>query len=219
MKNWRSLVMLSGMLVLAGCSSPPSSIIEVPFNARPQPDVRQAPQNGAIFQSSAYRPLLEDRKARSVGDTLIITINENTTAGKKAANTNSKTGSVTASAPTIFGQTFDQLSATAGSSHKNNESGTVTSSNNFSGTIGVTVVDVQPNGNLLVSGEKQVAFDKGVEYVRFSGIVSPDNILSGNRVSSTTVADAKLEYRTNNRIDMSEFMSSVARFFYSMSPF
>ena len=122
-------------------------------------------------------------------------------------------------APTIFGTSIKELSASGSSSSKFEDKGATSSSNTFTGTIGVTVVEVLPNGNLVVSGEKQVALDKGVEYVRFSGTVSPDNIQTGNTVSSTLVADAKVEYRTNTRVDMADFMSSLGRFFFSVSPF
>jgi len=59
---------------------------------------------------------------------------------------------------------------------------------------------VLPNGNLVVSGEKQVALDKGTEFIRFSGVVNPDTISLGNTVPSTKVADARIEYRTNTKI-------------------
>lgn len=207
------------MLGLAGCTVVPDSIVDTPFKARPQAAAYPPPTNGSIFQSAAYRPLLEDRRARLVGDTLTILINEKTSAGKSAGNSASKTGSVKVGVPNIFGSDIDSLSAGASSNNSFNEKGAISSSNNFSGTIGVTVIEVLQNGNLLVSGEKQVAFDKGVEYVRFSGLVNPDDIVPGNRVSSASVADAKFEYRTSTRVDMAEFMSSVARFFYSISPF
>ncbi len=212
-------IAMLGMLLMAGCTVVPDSIVETPFKARPQTASYPAPTNGSIFQSTVYRPLLEDRRARLVGDTLTILINEKTSAGKSAGNSASKTGNVEVGVPTISGTTIDSLSASATSSHSFAEKGAVTSSNNFTGTIGVTIIDVLQNGILLVSGEKQVAFDKGVEYVRFSGLVNPDDITTGNQVSSAAVADAKFEYRTSTRVDIAEFMSSVARFFYSLSPF
>jgi flagellar L-ring protein precursor FlgH len=213
------LIAIVGMLFMAGCSTVPDSIVDTPFKARPQEVAYPQPKNGSIFQSAAYRPLLEDRRARLVGDTMTIVINERTSAGKTAGNSASKTGSVDMGAPTIFGTTIDTLSAGGSSSSSFAEKGATSSSNTFSGTIGVTVIDVLQNGNLLVSGEKQVALDKGVEYVRFSGVVNPDDIVTGNRVSSAAVAEAKFEYRTNTRVDMAEFMSSLGRFFYSISPF
>lgn len=205
---------------LVGCATVPDTIVQHPTNVRPQASAPVPQANGSIFQASAYRPLFEDRRARMVGDMLTIAINERTSAGKSAANTASKSGSVEFSAPTLFGipaATTAKAALNAESGNTFEDKGTSSSSNTFSGTIAVTVVDVLPNGNLVVSGEKQVALDKGVEYVRFSGIVNPDNI-SGNVVSSTLVADARVEYRTNSRIDKAEMMSQLTRFFLSILP-
>jgi len=85
-------------------------------------------------------------------------------------------------------------------------------------TMTVTVIDVLSNGNLVVAGEKQVALDKGGEFIRFSGVVDPATVGPGNIVSSTRVADARIEYRTNARIDAAEVMSMLARFFLSVMP-
>jgi len=58
--------------------------------------------NGAIFQTASYRPMFEDRRARLIGDTITITINERSSAGKQAGSSGSKTGSVVAAAPNIL---------------------------------------------------------------------------------------------------------------------
>lgn len=216
--NTRLVLMVSAAL-LAGCASVPDTITHQPSSARaPVPQPVAAPANGAIFQAQAYRPMFEDRRARMIGDIITITINERTSAGKSAANASSREGSVSVAPPSVLGQSFPKLAASAESSTSFEDKGTASSSNNFTGTITTTVVDVLPNGNLLVSGEKQVALDKGVEYVRFSGVVSPDTIRAGNVVSSTQVADARVEYRTNSRIDKAEMMSQLTRFFLSLLP-
>jgi flagellar L-ring protein precursor FlgH len=85
--------------------------------------------------------------------------------------------------------------------------------------MGVTVVEVLANGNLIVAGEKQIAMNKGTEFIRFSGMVNPDSITTGNNVLSTAVADARVEYRTNSKIDRAEMNSMVSRFFLSLLPF
>ena len=205
---------------LAGCGPVvPDSIVQLPPTVKPKRAALAPASSGAIFQGAAYRPLLEDRRARLVGDTMTIVINEKTSAGKAAGSSGSKSGSVTAAIPNVFGTNIKELGATASSADKFTDAGATTSSNNFTGTIGVTVVDVLENGNLVVSGEKQVSLDKGIEYVRFSGVVSPDTVQTGNLVSSTSVADARVEYRTSSRIDMAEFTSSLSRFFLSVLPF
>ncbi|HZX28435.1 MAG TPA: flagellar basal body L-ring protein FlgH [Telluria sp.] len=206
------------LLALAGCATTPSTIVAVPTSARPVPpdDTAQA-ANGAIFQLAQYRPLFEDRRARHVGDTLIVSIDENTSANKTGSSSGSKTGSASFTAPGVLSSRFGStVSSTADS--KFADADKQSASNTFTGTIAVTVTEVLSNGNLIVAGEKQVAMNKGIEFIRFSGMVNPDSI-SANTVSSTQVADARVEYRTNTRLDRAEMNSMLARFFQSVLPF
>ncbi len=206
------------VVALAGCQSVPSSIVLQPTTARPLAQATAAPSNGAIFQTTAYRPMFEDRRARQVGDLLTITITESTSAGKAGASSGNKTGSAAFGVP---GPLQGRLGASVATSTANkfSDADNQTASNTFTGTIGVTVTEVLPNGNLIVAGEKQVALNKGTEFIRFSGMISPDNIGLGNTVTSNQVADARVEYRTNSQIDRAEMTAMVSRFFQSMLPF
>jgi flagellar L-ring protein precursor FlgH len=219
MKNYFAAGVTAALL--SACASVPDSIVQLPTSARSQPAPPAATGNGAIFQHAAYRPLFEDRRARMVGDILTMTISEKTTATKTSSNSDSKTGSIAFSAPKLFGApttTTTDAALTTSSSNASSNKGAVSSANTFSGSMAVTVVEVLPNGNLIVSGEKQVAFDRNAEFIRFSGVVNPDAIVS-NTISSTQVADARVEYRTNTRLDTTEVLSQLARFFFSISPF
>lgn len=221
MKKFLYLVLTVSSLILSGCSSAPPSIVQHPTSARPQPISTAAQKDGAIFQATAYRPMFEDRRARMVGDIMTIAISEKTSAGKSTANSGSKSGSTANSVSSMFAVPATTLGKMGLSSKSNNafdEKDAASRSNNFTGTIGVTVIEVLANGNLVVSGEKQIAFDKGAEFVRFSGVVNPDTIMNGNIVPSTQLADVRVEYRTNSRVDRSELMSQFARFFLSILP-
>ena len=220
--NTRNAFLALIVLTLAACSTTPTSIVQQPLTARPKAATTADGTSGAIFQNAAYRPLFEDRRARLVGDILTITINEKTSAGKQSNNSGSKTGSVDAGISSLFGvsaATLNNLGASAKGASSYEDKGLVSANNNFTGTISVTVIEVFPNGNLQVSGEKQVAFDKGGEFVRFSGVVTPDVIATGNVVPSTQVADARIEYRTNSHIDRAEVQNWMTRFFLSVIPF
>jgi flagellar L-ring protein precursor FlgH len=210
-----------GMLSLVGCALTPSPIVHQPMALHSQSAKPLKEANGAIFQSNSYRPLFEDVKGRLVGDILTIAISENTSAGKAAANSGSKTGGVSFAAPSVFGvpaATLAKVGVSATSSTKFDEKGAATASNTFTGTIAVTVIDVLPNGNLVVSGEKQIAFDKGNEFVRFSGVVNPQTVSAGNTVASTQVANARFEYRSTSHLDLAEVNSLLTRFFLSFIP-
>ena len=212
------IIFLLGALVLAGCSATPSTIVQRPSSLRPAIPEMAAPTNGAIYQAAAYRPMFEDRRARHIGDTLIISITEKTAAVKAAASSGNKSGSVNFAVPGLA-QGRLGVSAAASAANKFADGDNQSASNTFSGTIGVTVTEVLPNGHLIVTGEKQIAMNKGVEFIRFSGMVNPDMIQTGNMVSSTQVADARVEYRTNSQIDRAEMTAMVSRFFQSLLPF
>ncbi|CUI05020.1 flagellar basal body L-ring protein FlgH [Massilia antarctica] len=211
-------ILIVSLLALAGCAATPSSIVQRPTSARPLMAEESAPANGAIYQSSQYRPLFEDRRARHIGDMLTINITEKTSAVKAGASSGNKSGSANFAAPGVIKGVFGASVGVEGA-NKFSDSDNQSASNTFTGTIGVTVTEVLPNGNLIVAGEKQVAMNKGIEFIRFSGMVSPDNIGTGNTVSSTQVADARVEYRTNSQIDRAEMTAMVSRFFQSLLPF
>ena len=216
------------LLLLAGCATTPPASVHQPMTARPAPPAVSALANGSIYQGQntaqgyAFRPLFEDRHARAVGDVLTININETTAASKKSGSSASRAGSSGMSVSSLFGLPGKSLLGSnleANSSSTFDGKGDSASNNAFTGIITVTVVEVLPNGNLLVSGEKQIGINQGSEFVRFSGIVNPTTISSANAVSSTQVADARIEYRGNGYIDEAQTMGWLSRFFLSFLAF
>ena len=217
------LLVLLVALPLSGCvTTTPPTAVHQPMTARPEPRAAIAPSSGAIFSVASARPLFEDRRARFVGDTLIINIQEKVQASKKSENKTTRSSDVDVSVPTIVGLPFKGAQGTtlaASGTNNFNGKGENTSSNDFTGTLTVTVIEVYPNGNLLVSGEKQIGLKEGEEFVRFSGVVNPNTITSANTVTSTQVADARIEYKANGFLDSAQVMGWLGRFFLTFMPF
>jgi flagellar L-ring protein precursor FlgH len=215
----------TALLLLAGCVSmpDPSTNIHQPMTARPQPLALSTSANGAIYQAGyGQLALFEDRRARNVGDTLTIVIEEKTTASKKTDSKTTRTGADKFGVSTLAGlpgKSFLGAGLNGSSSNSFEGKGESGSNNVFTGNVTVTVVEVLANGNLLVSGEKQVSINQGSEYVRFSGVVNPTTIVAGNTVSSTKVADARIEYKGNGYLDETQTMGWLARLFLSVLPF
>ena len=57
----------------------------------------------------------------------------------------------------------------------------------------VTVVDVLPNGNLVIEGLREVSFSKERQFVSLHGIIRPYDILPDNTVASVNIADARIQ--------------------------
>lgn len=204
----------------------PSTNIKQPLTARPLPKSTQAPEgNGSIFQAGVNeRPMFEDRRARNIGDVLIINIVETTSASGKSGSSADNSGSIGISTPTVTsgaagGVTQSPLGMSADTAVKSASKTDSSGSNTFSGAITVTVIEVLPNGNLRVAGEKQVAIKHSEEYVRFSGVVNPSNISSSNTVQSTQVADVHVEYKGAQNLDTAAVTTMFNRFFMSILPF
>jgi flagellar L-ring protein precursor FlgH len=217
----KSLITIAAALAtLAACASTPPTIVAGPTSARPLPPAYPpvAQNNGAIYQTSNFRPAFEDRRARHVGDVISVVITENTAANKTGASSGNKTGSVNFGVPGVLQSRLGTNIATS-ADNKYADADNQSASNTFRGTIGATVVEVLPNGNLIVAGEKQIAMNKGTEFIRISGMVNPDTISSANSVPSTAIADARVEYRTNTHLDRTELQSMASRFFLSLLPF
>ena len=211
--------------LLSGCGALRTVEIQQPLTARPAPIVAVpgAQTGGSIFQTVNYQPLFEDRRARNVGDTLTIVLNEKLQASKQSGSNVDRSGSTSLSIPTLVGNLplkfLQGTSATASSANKFAGKGDSASSNAFTGVITVTVIEVLGNGNLLVSGEKQIGINQGSEFIRFSGVVNPTTVVNNNTVSSTQVADARIEYRGTGYIDEAQTMGWLSRLFMSVSPF
>ena len=222
LKQWINYVLLAAVL-LSGCAQlPREPLVQQPMTARAE--VRPtAPVNGAIYQSGfSSQALFEDRRPRNVGDILTIIVSENVNASKNSAANASRNGSATsglAAIPKIFGGLFGNLDTDAKASNALTAKGGANAANTFNGIITVTVTEVLGNGNLIVSGEKQMMINQGTEFIRFSGVVNPRTVSGNNSVASTQVADARIEYSAKGYIDEAQTMGWLQRFFLNVLPF
>lgn len=218
----KKLLLLAPLLLSACVTQVPPTAVHQPMTIRPEARQTIGPSNGSIYNVASARPLFEDRRARFVGDILTINIAETVQASKKGNTTAERSQTLSAGVPSVVGLPFKGLQGMAleaSDSNKFSGKGENSSSNAFNGTLSVTVIEVYPNGNLLVSGEKQIGLKEGEEFVRFSGVVNPITISAANTVSSTQVADARIEYKANGFIDSAQVMGWLGRFFLSFLPF
>ncbi len=201
----------------------PTVDIAGPTSAVPQPTPVVPPTNGAIFQAVAYRPLFEDHRARLVGDTLVVQIVEKVSASQKSTSSIDKSSSLSGSITALPGinatKVLGRASVGAASGDTFGGKGATENTNDFSGTITVTVRQVLPNGHLLIAGEKQIGVNANVDVLRFSGQVDPRAIQPGNTVPSAQIANVRLEHRGRGAQADAQAVGWLQRVFLSvMSP-
>ena len=223
---------LSVLAILSGCAELPSaskqSLVNGGTTARPESQQAVATSKGSLvpvskLAPSSHKGLFEERRAVRVGDTLTVMLNETTRASKDIgtnarrlssnglnAGFNMSTG--TTATPTAINGGLN----TNGNTNFDSKGGS-SASNQFLGTITVTVLEVLPNGNLNVAGEKRLAVGHEEEVIRFGGIVSPST-LQGNSVLSSQVADARIEYRGVGITDQIQNPGMLTKLFTKFSP-
>ena len=211
------MLLLPFILVSAGCDTLPKR--DPDFAPVQSADLRPPMQNnGSIYQPSYDMRLFENNVARRVGDILTVILREKTQANKTADLDSAKNTSISVTAPTLWGVVSEtlfghDLETSLEASKKVEGEGEANQSNSLTGNISVTVVEVLPNGNLKIRGEKRVTLNDGSEYIRLSGIVRPEDINAGNSILSTQVADPTIMYTGDGPVADSSKVGWLARFF------
>ena len=221
---------LAGLvLAMAGCAqimAGPSHVDVVePTTARPNiPETAPAATiaTGAIYRPDSFRPLFEDRRARLVGDLVTIQIIENITASQKSSSTvdrNSETSAGISALPFVGKAFTDKTTLGAKSANTFGGKGGTEGANKFEGSITASVIDVLPNGHLVVAGEKQIGVNQNMDVLRFSGTVDPRMLQPGSVIASTHVANVRVESRGRGAQKEAQVMGWMGRFFNSVTPF
>lgn len=202
-----------GASLLTGCgSTTPERFEKMSYEpAYPLNIPTQAqPNNGSLYQPGAMT-LFDDSRAHRIGDIITIALDESMSANKKDEAKYDKSnsqdwgistpftaeggGGIVGSAMGAVGGVVGGLKLGYGSEGSFSGKSDVKQNSTLSGSIAVTVVEVIPNGNLVIRGEKWITIHEGDEVVQFAGIIRPEDIQPDNTISSTKVADVRLVYK------------------------
>ena len=218
------------LALCAACSPLPQKVVvdfaepkASPAAAVPAVPVHQR-ASGSLFQQASYRPAFEDSRARLLGDIVTIQIVESLAASQVTASTvnrNTSSDNTLSAAPlqSLIGVDLLNLNMAAKTNNDFSGKGGTTAANTFTGSITTTVIEVLPNGNLVVAGEKQIGVNQNVDVMRFSGTVDPRLLQPNNMISSTQVANVRVESRGRGAQGEAQTVGWLSRFFLSFNPF
>ena len=217
------LALAAAALALAGCEvlNPRVDVMQ-PTQVRPVAGAYTPVHNGSLFQAAGYRPLYESHRARMVGDIITVQISETVSAKQETTSSVEKKSSVDSSITAVPIANVTQVAKLGAEGSANNKfdgKGSSEATGTFTGSITTTVVEVLPNGHLIVSGEKQIGVAKNVDVLRFSGQIDPYTIQPGNVVRSSQVANVRVEQMGRGQQHEAQGIGWLGRFFLSVSPF
>lgn len=216
---------VAAVLGACGAMPPPAKVDFADIRPQPQASTNAAPRpaSGSIYANATYRPAFEDRRARLVGDTVTINIVEAVTASQVTSSTvnrnTSAANAITPPVPGVLGPDLNNLNMSVKTDNNFSGKGGTAATNTFTGSITTTVMEVLPNGHLLVAGEKQIGVNQNVDVMRFTGTVDPRQLQPGSVISSTQVANVRVESKGRGAQGEAQTVGWLSRFFLSFNPF
>jgi flagellar L-ring protein FlgH len=148
---------------------------------------------GSLWNDNGYRSdLIRDFKARYVNDVVTIRVSESTQALASADAKNSRDTQAAAGYDHLFGlekSIYELPNLVSGKSNLSFEGkGATSRETTLLTTLTARVVDVLPNGYLVVEGMREIRVNNENQSVYLTGVVRPEDIGPSNVVLSSNVA-------------------------------
>lgn len=154
-----------------------------------------------LKRSTNEQGMFADARAGRIGDILTININESISMSTAVDTTTEKSASIVGEVTNLLVEGTVLSGDIEGNKPKTNitgdndyeAGGTITNSQAVSGTLSVMVIDVLPNGNLVLEGVRKVSYSGETFYILTQGICRSRDITPENSVPSSRVAGARIE--------------------------
>lgn len=148
--------------------------------------------------------LFEDLRARRLNDLITVRVFENISASGKADTNAKRNSSLDAGVQDFFGLPLSasvnkgrfMLTPSVSASMEDDfkGSGATTREGKLVGTITAKVVEVMPNGNLVIESRKDITINNERQTLVFRGMVRQDDVATDNSIVSSRVADAEIYF-------------------------
>jgi flagellar L-ring protein precursor FlgH len=198
----RWVLVFIGFGLLGGCVNPQKVAGPSPDYAPviPEPTARASIPTGSLYNVAFSDSWFGEKKAYRVGDIVTVVLDESLDADTTTKNTASRKTKTDVLSPLQIAKWGSPGGILSTDIQEENEvsstgSGVIDQSATFKGTMTAQVVEVYPNGNLLIRGEKIVNFSSGSEVVQVKGIIRPQDIQPDNTVQSKRLASAQITYK------------------------
>lgn len=200
---FRIFLTVAMLSCLSACSvMPPQAMTHTPQFEPVYPIVSDSikPATGAIYVGRQSDSWFGKGRNFQVGDVITVLLNESTQAAR-TQNANISRESSNDVVPkglqnygAGLGGFMNGINMMGGKIN-NKGTGAADQQASLSGSVAVSVVEVMPNGNLILRGEKQLALTEGSEVIQVAGIIRPEDVAPNNTVQSRRLANAQIAYR------------------------
>ncbi len=167
--------------------------------------------------------LVRDFKARDINDVVTIRVLESTIANASADAKTSKDSSMSAGFPNLFGienKIKELPNLVDGKSSSSFEgAGSTSRSSNLRTSVTARVVDVLPNGYLVIEGVREVRLNNESQIVTIAGVVRPEDISPANEVLSSDIAQMSVRVQGKGLVSQPTNPGWLYRILSGIMPF
>jgi flagellar L-ring protein FlgH len=189
-----------------------------------------APSDGSLWHDHGdVGELFINPKARRVGDIVTIKIVENSSATNKASTSTDRKSTMAAGLTGLFNMEkrfpadqpfFNPFSSVGGSiDNKFEGTGATQRSGALTAYMTARVVEVMPNGNLSIEGNREVRVNAENQMITVTGVIRPRDISADNVIQSTYIADARIAYSGTGVLNERQRPGWLTRIFDKVWPF
>jgi flagellar L-ring protein FlgH len=157
-----------------------------------------------------YRSFFADRQAFRTGDILTVLIVESAVANSTARTRADKGDKVAASVSRVGA---NDHGFSIGANNQFSGGGEIQRTGQLIGKLSVTVLGIDANGNLLVSGEQNIVINNEQQHIAVNGAFRPDDIAPDNTVPSWRMVDAKIEFKGKGVLARKQSPGLLAKLF------
>lgn len=158
------------------------------------------PSAGSIWTDSGrLSRMMTDVRAMRPHDLISVVVYENLAASTDGTVKNSRASNASSQVSNLFGQLHPssalQNLVNQNSSAGLSAQGTSATNSSLSTILGGQVIEVLPNGMLVIEAVRQVEFSQQTQTIVLRGIVRPEDISQQNQILSTAISSLELEVR------------------------
>ena len=165
--------------------------------------------DGSMFNETTYQGLVTDQKAHQVGDSLTVLIQE-VAAATSSVDSRTNRGANFGLQGQVNGH--DPKGISAGVTSTSDGGGQVIRSGRVTAQITVTVVAIEPNGELRIKGQQQVDVNGEAQIIAVSGRLRVRDISDSNTVLSSRIAESHVTYNGQGYISERSRPNILSRF-------
>jgi flagellar L-ring protein precursor FlgH len=183
---------------------------EKPVTTPLPPIIVEQPNRNSLWQPGA-RSFFKDQRASRPGDILTVTVNINDSANmnnatkKERASQNKSLISKLAGAETGLYKYFPGIAPPnvfdTNSTPSHAGKGSINRTEQINLEVAAMVVQLLPNGNLVIKGEQEIMVNSELRKLHVSGIISRADIEPGNIVNSRRISQARIYYGGEGEIN------------------